>query len=81
MLPYVRFEVPRELLRIRHFDYLTLKMEALFTSETSVSVYQSRWRNSLEDLNFPAFIVFHVLTSVGVSVTSYEHQYHLAVNI
>jgi len=27
-------------------------MEALFISETSVSVYQLRWRNILVDLNF-----------------------------
>ena len=50
--PCARFEVLREVFRIRHFDCLTLKMEKLFTSETSVSVYQPRPLYILEDLNF-----------------------------
>ena len=58
VLPCTRFEDLREMLRIRHSDCLTLKMETLFTSKTSVSIYQSRRRNVLDDLNFPAVFCF-----------------------
>jgi hypothetical protein len=30
---------------------------------------------------FSCFVVLHVLTSVGISVSSYEQQYHLAADI
>lgn len=56
--PYTRFEVCGEVLRIRHFDYLTLKMEALFTYETYVSIYQSRRPNVQEDLSIPVLLYY-----------------------
>lgn len=33
------------------FDSLTLRMEALRSPETSVTIYQSTWRNTPEELN------------------------------
>jgi hypothetical protein len=41
-----------EFFKILFFDYLTLKMEALRTSETCVPTYQTVSRNISEDLNF-----------------------------